>query len=206
MWMEKAKKKLANPSDILAICITVNNLLSDTGENRLTKSQKKVDVLKEFRSSLLNSLAYKNPTIFQTLDFRPLGVDAMDQLIKLLALTIAAPKDSETAVTQGNSFGKFMEGILDSVLNFETRFTDCAVLVEGVKIYAHRCVLCARSEFFRAAFNSSFQESKSGIITVDKFSLKSFQILLFFIYTGELPQHVKDKSLKLDEEFEKIFL
>jgi len=65
--------------------------------------------------------------------------------------------------------------------------SDCVIIVNTVKIYAHRCILCARSGFFKAAFASAFLESKSGEITIDKFDMKTFEMILSYIYTGRIP-------------------
>jgi len=67
-------------------------------------------------------------------------------------------------------------------------FSNVQFIVEGKKIYADRCILWARCEYFRSLFGDRFKEgtSKNLEIRVEDCSYKVFYAFLLFLYTKEL--------------------
>lgn len=65
-------------------------------------------------------------------------------------------------------------------------FSDITFVVEGQKVTAHKCVLAARCEKFRAMLQHSFKEGQQNEITLDC-KLAPFQAMLEYLYTDSIP-------------------
>ena len=71
-------------------------------------------------------------------------------------------------------------------------FSDVIFIVSGQEIPAHRCILSARSDYFRAMFNNSMRESHtSQPIQINSVECGVFRAVMQYIYCG--------KFLKEDE-------
>jgi len=80
-------------------------------------------------------------------------------------------------------------------------FSDIVFVVEGKKIFAHKLILNVRSLHFRAMLNSGMKESQQQEIEITGFTYDTMQIVMRFIYTGELANGVlhEDNWLELLE-------
>ncbi|KAH3862058.1 speckle-type POZ protein-like [Dreissena polymorpha] len=68
------------------------------------------------------------------------------------------------------------------------RFSDCSFLVEGRKVFGHRNILCARSDYFRALFKDDMKEGLSqDPIEMKDVAYDSFIGMLHFLYTNSVP-------------------
>lgn len=65
-------------------------------------------------------------------------------------------------------------------------FSDISFLIEGQKVAAHKCVLAARCEKFRAMLQNAFKESQQTEITLEC-KLAPFQAMLEYLYTDSIP-------------------
>lgn len=65
-------------------------------------------------------------------------------------------------------------------------FSDVTFMVEGKPFYAHRIVLAAISEHFRAMFKSGMKESREAVIPVPGVGYAMFGQLMNYFYTGSL--------------------
>ncbi|XP_022902316.1 BTB/POZ domain-containing protein 9 [Onthophagus taurus] len=65
-------------------------------------------------------------------------------------------------------------------------YSDIVLVVEGQKLYAHKMILAARSEYFRALLYGGMKESSQSVITLADAPLKAFKILLKYIYSGQM--------------------
>ena len=74
-------------------------------------------------------------------------------------------------------------------------FSDADIVVEGVPVGVHRCILAVRSKFFNEVFNkgneSCEKERKpsynmSEFLPYGKIGLEAFQVFLSYLYTGKL--------------------
>mmetsp|Transcript_50931 Transcript_50931/g.74597 ORF Transcript_50931/g.74597 Transcript_50931/m.74597 type:complete len:604 (+) Transcript_50931:10-1821(+) len=91
-------------------------------------------------------------------------------------------------------------------LLWDTELTDVTFLVDGEHFPAHRCVLAARSPFFKALFSSGqgMKEEESRAvgkaIAIKEVKAGAFRVLLRFLYTHQLP-HEEDcgEGLKVGE-------
>eukprot|EP00172_Hildenbrandia_rubra_P003651 Plantae.Rhodophyta-Hildenbrandia_rubra.ctg6092.p1 GENE.Plantae.Rhodophyta-Hildenbrandia_rubra.ctg6092~~Plantae.Rhodophyta-Hildenbrandia_rubra.ctg6092.p1 ORF type:complete len:419 (-),score=55.00 Plantae.Rhodophyta-Hildenbrandia_rubra.ctg6092:32-1288(-) len=82
----------------------------------------------------------------------------------------------------------------------DLKLCDAALLVEGRVFDAHRAVLAAASPFFSAMFTNGMRESKSkpsDRIPVSDVDKKSFELVLDFVYSGEVVFESKDEALLL---------
>jgi len=57
-------------------------------------------------------------------------------------------------------------------------------MVQGKEFYAHKNILYARSEHFKAMLSGGMRESKESVATLSNISSDVFLQLLHFIYTG----------------------
>mmetsp|Transcript_22011 Transcript_22011/g.52846 ORF Transcript_22011/g.52846 Transcript_22011/m.52846 type:complete len:613 (+) Transcript_22011:35-1873(+) len=64
--------------------------------------------------------------------------------------------------------------------------TDVVVVVEGQRFPAHRVVLAAGSQHFRAMFTRSFAESRADEVELHEIAAEGFQTVLSFLYAGEV--------------------
>ena len=65
-------------------------------------------------------------------------------------------------------------------------FADVTFDVSGTCITAHRAVLGARSEYFKAMLTSGFKEQQDGKITIEDTTPGAYRALLRYLYTDEL--------------------
>jgi hypothetical protein len=63
--------------------------------------------------------------------------------------------------------------------------SDVVFLVEGQRIYAHKFIICARSDFFKAMFETNMMESSSGEVTLPDTSPSTLHSILAFCYRDE---------------------
>ncbi|ORX76818.1 BTB-domain-containing protein [Anaeromyces robustus] len=74
------------------------------------------------------------------------------------------------------------------VKEFESEFNndktaDVELIIEGKSIYAHKIILSARSNYFKAMFNSGMCESESSKITITDFKYSTIESLIKFLYS-----------------------
>lgn len=86
-------------------------------------------------------------------------------------------------------------------LLFNTDCSDVTLMFDGCLdgIPAHKLILAARSEYFRAQFYGGFREEKQNEVYLhDVASLTSFKLLLRYIYTGQLAISSSQEDIVLD--------
>jgi len=79
----------------------------------------------------------------------------------------------------------------------QSDYSDIELFVESERFYAHRIILAARSEYFRALLYGGLRESQHDNHTIEIKECKSaaFKILLLYIYTGRISL-IKEKVKK----------
>jgi len=65
------------------------------------------------------------------------------------------------------------------------------------EVRAHKCILKARSVYFRNLFKSGMVESQTNRIEVINHDLCAFKEMLKFLYTNKTPENLKEIGLKL---------
>ncbi|XP_044263423.1 BTB/POZ domain-containing protein 9 [Tribolium madens] len=73
-----------------------------------------------------------------------------------------------------------------SSLCLSHEYADITLVVEGQKLYAHKVILAARSEYFRALLYGGLKESNQSEIVLPDAPVKAFKILLKYIYSGHM--------------------
>ena len=70
----------------------------------------------------------------------------------------------------------------------QSEHSDIELIVESEHFYAHRVILAARSEYFRALLYGGLRESQQDNHTVEikECQAEAFRILLLYIYTGRI--------------------
>jgi hypothetical protein len=74
-----------------------------------------------------------------------------------------------------------------NLLNNE-EFSDVKLVVEDKLIYAHKAILAAQSEHFRAMFTGGMKESYSDEVNIVGWSFSAFMAMLEFLYTARTPR------------------
>lgn len=84
-------------------------------------------------------------------------------------------------------------------------YSDAEVIVEGVSVGVHRCILAARSTFFHELFKkpSSASEGKPKyymreLLPYGKVGYEAFSIFLSYLYTGKLKPSPMEVSTCVD--------
>jgi len=105
-------------------------------------------------------------------------------------------KDTDISVLPSSYNGDF------KYLYTHQLFSDITFVVEGQKITAHKCVLAARCEKFRAMLQNSFKEGQQTEIFLDC-KLAPFHALLEYLYTDSIPADCDSlfEVLALAEEY-----
>ena len=67
-----------------------------------------------------------------------------------------------------------------------------ALVVDGQRFRAHRVILAARSDYFRALLYGGMKESQLSEIELMDTSLAAFKHLLRYIYTGQVGTEEQD--------------
>jgi len=85
-------------------------------------------------------------------------------------------------------FCPHIDRMLRVVKEFESEFNndktaDVELIIEGKSIYAHKIILSARSNYFKAMFNSGMCESESSKITITDFRYSTIESLIKFLYS-----------------------
>lgn len=79
--------------------------------------------------------------------------------------------------------GRFSEQMAQLCMSYD--YSDVTFIVEDEKLPAHRVILAARSEYFRALLYGGLSESNQQEIHL-KIPLKAFKALLKYIYSGSM--------------------
>jgi RCC1 and BTB domain-containing protein len=96
--------------------------------------------------------------------------------------------EAETVVAASSLIDDF-----DTLVDQDT-FSDVTFMVESRPIYAHRAILAARSEHFRAMFSSGMRESNSDTIPIANTRYDIFLALLRYIYTDRVDLSAEDAA------------
>lgn len=73
-----------------------------------------------------------------------------------------------------------------SSLCVNQEYSDVTLIVEGQRLHAHKVILAARSEYFRALLYGGLKESSQSEIELTDAPLNAFKILLKYIYSGHM--------------------
>ncbi|CAJ0912619.1 6938_t:CDS:2, partial [Entrophospora sp. SA101] len=92
-------------------------------------------------------------------------------------------------------------GDLDIVVEEEEDDDDDNQKLTPVTFKAHRFMLASRSDYFKAMLSSNFKDSKTASIRLDAsiFNNTSLNLILTYIYTGNLTSHSKPLTLETCE-------
>lgn len=117
------------------------------------------------------------------------------KLIEMLTSkhVISIASYNEHTVALLNSDANIQKSVLHSSYKSDMRklinndeFSDVVFIVEGQAIHAHRAILSARSEHFRAMFASGMRESREETIHLQQLRLPVFLALLEFMYADNV--------------------
>ena len=73
----------------------------------------------------------------------------------------------------------------------EATLCDITIKIGSKEFPAHKNILAVSSEFFKVMFTSGLQEAESSVVSIEGDS-KAFEVLLQYIYTGELKNVTED--------------
>ena len=70
--------------------------------------------------------------------------------------------------------------------------------MEESEFRAHKIILAARSEYFRALLFSGMKESQCDVIEISEAKANAFRLLLQYIYTGKISLKSEKEELLID--------
>ena len=124
----------------------------------------------------------------------------LQRLVRKACVIEVFNANANSTKSGANALQPAFKELLDKAL-----YSDIELVVNGEPIKAHKCVLMARSEKFKALVESNMRESLLNRVEVDNTELKSYRLLLQWIYEGEcdLPDSVLDliSLLNLSDEY-----
>ncbi|CAL0301049.1 unnamed protein product [Lupinus luteus] len=105
------------------------------------------------------------------------------------------------------SLNKLSSNLEQLLVESGSDYSDADVVVEGIPVGVHRCILASRSKFFNELFkkekNSSEKEGKlkyfmSDMLPYGKVGYEAFNIFLGYVYTGKLKPSPTEVSTCVD--------
>lgn len=81
-------------------------------------------------------------------------------------------------------------------------YSDVTLIVDGQRFNAHKVILAARSQYFRALLFGEFKETTQKEIELKGTTVAAFKELLKYIYTG----HMSLASLKEEVRNKRLFI
>jgi DNA-binding beta-propeller fold protein YncE len=148
-----------------------------------------------------------------------LVADTGNKSIRIISAGLTPPLPMASPAKELSRYETEMRAML-----YDTRFSDVTFLVGNDLIHAHRIILAARSDYFRAMLTSGLSETQepphkrarssgqeeAAVITINDTTPEVFRALLRYLYTDELCFDGKDlmlfaqqaHMLSLDELYE----
>lgn len=83
----------------------------------------------------------------------------------------------------GQSVLSLSQSIMRSMFDNKDSFSDVVIDVTGERIYAHKCILSARSPVFHCMLHGGMTESVTSIITINDIDADIIRELVSFIYS-----------------------
>jgi BTB/POZ domain-containing protein 9 len=87
---------------------------------------------------------------------------------------------------------------LKNSLFLNPEYADVYLVVEGIKFPAHKIILAARSEYFRALLFGGMRESSQEEVELKGATTAAFKVLLKYVYTGRLSLTELKEDVTLD--------
>lgn len=110
--------------------------------------------------------------------------------------------------TRGSSTGKdlgcdvdhinMLSDNLKSSLFLNPEYADVHLIVEGVSFPAHKIILAARSQYFRALLYGGMKESTQSQVELKAATTAAFKSLLKYVYTGRMALGELKEDVVLD--------
>jgi len=142
----------------------------------LKKSGPPLDLLVcVYKDKIIESAVYEQPLL-------DLGFMDGDEITVYKVHFCSSEKDTDITVLPSTFQGDF------KFLHANKVFADITFVIEGQKILAHKCVLAARCEKFRAMLQDCFKEGQLIEIALDC-KLAPFQAMLEYLYTDNIPSN-----------------
>jgi leucine-zipper-like transcriptional regulator 1 len=109
------------------------------------------------------------------------GFDGCKWLNDICILDIGKLEENEINNEAVNALISNMRKIINN-----STFSDVVFMVEGKPIYAHKAILSAQCEHFRAMFMSGMKESSQSQIDVKDYSYNSYLLMIEYLYSGSI--------------------
>lgn len=88
----------------------------------------------------------------------------------------------------------------------ERDFADATIVCEGKHLDVHRCVLCAASRVFDAAFKNEMKESQCKVLHITDAPASAVEAMLQHVYTGSIEDTNVAEVLPLAHKYELLAL
>lgn len=87
--------------------------------------------------------------------------------------------------------------ISTNVLFNKPLFSDVKFIVDGKPVYAHRCLLYTRSEYFQNMFRSNMREAMESEIVISEVPYEVFLGVIEFLYSGKVEEMDEKLAMEL---------
>lgn len=113
-----------------------------------------------------------------------------------------------SAGTSPESLSKLSTNLENLLVDDDYDYSDAEVVVEGISVGVHRCILAARSPFFHDLFkrgnNGSVKEGRpsylmSELVPCGGVGYEAFQVVLNYLYSGKLKPAPPEVSICVDD-------
>lgn len=82
--------------------------------------------------------------------------------------------------------------------------TSILVGLDKKKFVIHQALLCSKSQYFTKALTGSFEESHTGIVTLEDISPVVFRIFVTWLYNRKLVYTVSDERSNIRQDFDSL--
>lgn len=112
------------------------------------------------------------------------------------------------ANTEILSLSKLSGSLEKLLIDGEYDYSDAEILVEGIPVGVHRCILASRSQFFHELFKKGNEDSvkegkprylMSELVPYGVVGYEAFQVFLHYLYTGKLKASPPEVTTCVDE-------
>jgi len=125
-----------------------------------------------YKDKIIDVSAYEQPLL-------DLGFVDADELTVYKVHFCSTEKDTDITTLPSTFHGDYKFLYTNKV------FADITFIIEGQKLFAHKCILAARCEKFRAMLQDCFKEGQQNEIALDC-KLLPFQAMLEYLYTDNI--------------------
>lgn len=116
------------------------------------------------------------------------GVKSAEKSDELSEINHTSALSGDFGMYTAEGCAPFIDSLVPGKLYNQSEYSDIELIIESECFYAHRIVLAARSDYFRALLYGGLRESRheNRTIEIKECKAAAFKLLLLYIYTGRI--------------------